>query len=117
MTAAGPAPSPSTFPSGYTDPVAVSPTNYRTLLENEHVRVGGDTSSERGEIDAPHSHPAETVYFVQGGTLRLHLPGGEIAEAEFPDGGVMWHEPWTRRVENIGPSDVLAIIVESKASG
>lgn len=115
MTAAGPAPSTSTFPSGYTDPVAVSPTNYRTLLENEHVRVV-EMRLKRGEIDAPHSHPAETVYFVQGGKLRLHLPGGETAEAEFPDGGVMWHEPWTHRVENVGTSDVLAIIVESKAS-
>lgn len=46
--------------------------------------------------------------------MRLHLPDGETAEAEFPDGGVMWHEEWTHRVENIGTSDITAIIVEGK---
>jgi hypothetical protein len=35
-------------------------------------------------------------------------------EAEIPDGHVMWNEAWTHQVENIGSSDLKAIIVESK---
>ena len=35
-------------------------------------------------------------------------------EAEIPDGHVMWHEEWTHTVENIGSSDIKAIIVEAK---
>jgi len=35
-------------------------------------------------------------------------------EADLPDGHVMWHEPWTHRVQNVGTSDIRAVIVESK---
>ncbi len=98
----------------YIDPVQVSPANYKVLLENERVRVV-EMSLTAGEMDQTHSHPAETVYFVKGGRVRLHLPDGGTAEAEFPDGGVMWHEPWTHQVENIGNSDIRAIIVEDQA--
>jgi quercetin dioxygenase-like cupin family protein len=97
----------------YIDPVGVSPGNYRSLFENEHVRVV-EMGLGAGEIDEWHSHPFETVYFVRGGKLRVHLREGEPAELEVPDGGVIWHEPWTHRVENAGSSDVLAIIVEDK---
>ncbi len=97
----------------YIDPVEVSPENYKLLFENEHVRVV-EMSLRAGEIDETHSHPFETVYFINGGKLRVHLPEGETAELEVPDGGVIWHEPWTHRVENAGSSDVLAIIVEDK---
>ncbi len=39
---------------------------------------------------------------------------GNSMEAEIPDGHVMWNEAWTHQVENIGSSDLKAIIVESK---
>jgi hypothetical protein len=29
----------------------------------------------------------------------------------------MWHEAWTHQVENIGGTDIRAVIVESKAKG
>ena len=67
-----------------------------------------------GEKDEMHSHPSETVYFISGGKAKIHLPGGEVVEAEIPDGHVMWHEGWTHTVENIGASDIKAIIVEAK---
>ena len=31
---------------------------------------------------------------------------------QIPDGHVMYHEAWTHTVENIGDTDVLAIIYE-----
>ena len=97
----------------YIDPVQVAPDNYKVLLENEHVRVL-EMTVKAGETDNMHSHPSETVHFLQGGKFRNHLPDGETAELEPPDGFVMWHEGWTHRVENIGTSDIRAIIVESK---
>jgi beta-alanine degradation protein BauB len=100
--------------STYIDPLRTSPGHYRLLLENEHVRVL-EMLVKVGEKDEPHSHPNETVYFIQGSKVRLHLPGGQEAEAEFRDGDVMWHEPWTHQVENIGDHDIRAIIVENKA--
>ena len=59
-----------------------------------------------------HSHPPEAVYFIKGGTLRIHLPDGTAEEVVVPDGGAMWHEAWTHRVENVGATDVRAVIVE-----
>lgn len=97
----------------YIDPVRVSPSNYRTLLENERVRVL-EMDLKAGQKDVTHSHPDETVYFVRGSKVKLHLPDGQAIEADIPDGHVMWHEAWTHTVENVGSADLKAIIVESK---
>lgn len=97
----------------YIDPIEVSPANYRLLLENDRVRVV-EMTLRPGEIDEMHSHPSETVYFIKGGSVRVHAPDGGTAEVEFPDGSVMWHEPWTHRVENVGGSELRAVIVEDK---
>ena len=35
-------------------------------------------------------------------------------EADIPDGFVMWHEAWTHTVQNVGTSDIKAIIAENK---
>jgi beta-alanine degradation protein BauB len=100
----------------YIDPVQVSPRNYRLLLENDSVRVL-EMTLRVGERDEPHSHRDETVYFVQGGKARIQVPGGDAADVDLPDGHVMWHEPWTHQVENVGTCDIRAVIVESKNSG
>lgn len=97
----------------YIDPVQVSPSNYRTLLENERVRVL-EMDLGAGQKDVTHSHPDETVYFVRGSKVKIHLPDGQAVEADIPDGHVMWHEAWTHTVENVGSADLKAIIVESK---
>ena len=97
----------------YIDPVQVSPSNYKVLLENDQVRVL-EMNHKVGQTDEMHSHLSETVYFIKGGKLKIYLPDGGSVEAEMPDGGVMWHEEWTHKVENIGTSDIQAIIVESK---
>lgn len=97
----------------YIDPVAVSPDSYKVLLENERVRVL-QMDLKSGQTDKLHSHPDETVYFAKGSKAKIHFPDGGEAELDIPDGHVMWHEAWTHRVENIGSSDIRAIIVESK---
>ncbi len=97
----------------YIDPVEVSPNSYKVLLENDQVRVL-QMDLKAGETDDTHSHPSETVYFVKGSKVKIHLPDGGVVEADIPDGHVMWNEAWTHQVENIGSSDILAIIVEAK---
>lgn len=98
----------------YIDPTTSSPDNYKLLFENEHVRVL-EMNLKAGQRDQEHSHDDETVYFISGGKVKIHLPGGETANAELPDGHVMWHEEWTHTVENVGSSDIRAIIVEAKS--
>lgn len=97
----------------YIGPVEVSGANYEVMMENEQVRVLAMTL-KAGESDVMHSHPNETVYFETGGKVKVHLPDGGAAELEPPDGFVMWHEEWTHRVENIGSTDIRAIIFEPK---
>ena len=97
----------------YIDPVKSSPDNYKVLMENDHVRVL-EMNLKAGETDNTHSHPDETVYFVTGSKVKIHLPDGGAVEADIPDGHVMWHDAWTHTVENVGSSDIKAIVVENK---
>ena len=99
----------------YIDPTKSSPNNYKLLLENDNVRVL-EMTLKAGEKDNEHSHDAESVYFISRGKLNIHLPGGDSMEVDIPDGHVMWHEAWTHTVENVGTTDVRAIVVETKKS-
>jgi hypothetical protein len=99
----------------YIDPTKTSPNNYRLLMDNGNVRVL-EKNLKAGEKDVQHSHQNETVYFISGSRVRIDLPDGDSVEAELPDGHVMWHEAWTHTVENIGNTDIRAIIVEDKRS-
>ena len=97
----------------YIDAVEASPGNYKLLLENEQVHIILMTL-KADESDQQHSHRDESVYFIKGAKLRIHMPDGGSAEVEMPDGGVMWHEEWTHRVENIGDTDLQAVLVETQ---
>ncbi len=97
----------------YIDPTKVSSDNYKLLYEDDDVRLL-EMNLKAGESDNEHSHPDELVYFLSGGKAKVHLPGGETADAELPDGFVMPHEPWTHRVENTGTTDIRTIIYEQK---
>jgi hypothetical protein len=100
----------------YIDPTKAAPDHYKLLFENQHVRVL-EMNLRAGEKDNEHSHQDETVYFLSGGQVKIHLPGGANLDAELPDGHVMWHEAWTHTVENVGGTDIRAIIVETKQRG
>ena len=67
-----------------------------------------------GQSDNEHVHPAEAVYFLSGGKVKVHLPEGDPLELEIPDGGTLSHVSWRHRVENVGETDIHAVIVELK---
>ena len=71
----------------------------------------GDRGNNRGRYSAP-----TFDVFATGANqyVEIHLSNGEVMEADIPNGHVMWHEEWTHRVENVGTTDIQAIIVESK---
>ena len=97
----------------YIDPVEVSGGNYKLLMENDAVKVL-EMNLKAGTSDIEYSHHDETVYFITGGKVKVHMPDGGSTELEFPDGFVMWNEAWTHRVENVGTTVIKAIIVEPK---
>lgn len=92
-----------------------SPDIYSEIMQNDHVRVLTMTL-QPGQIDRWHHHPNETVYFTQGGTLKIHLPDGGLIVKEVAPGEVMWHEAWVHRVENAGSTKINAVIVEDVTS-
>lgn len=89
-----------------------SPDIYNEILTNKHVRVLTMTL-DPGESDLWHHHPAETVYFTAGGTLKIHVPDGGNITKQVKAGDVMWHEAWVHQVENRGTTVVKAVIVEN----
>lgn len=92
-----------------------SPEAYRVLLENDQVLVL-EMRLKPGQSDAMHRHMDETVYFSTGGQIRITLPDGSSTLATPPDGHVMWHPAWIHQVTNVGDTEVVAIIVESKTA-
>ena len=89
-----------------------SPEQYTLLFENDAVMVI-KMILKPGEADIPHGHHNETVYFQQGGTLKI-TENGKAFEVKVPDGHIMYHEAWEHQVTNIGNTEVVAIIVEQK---
>jgi oxalate decarboxylase/phosphoglucose isomerase-like protein (cupin superfamily) len=96
------------------DPVQVAPHVYSLIHEDERVRVL-EMKLAAGTTDGLHMHPDEAVYFIRGSKVRIHLPDGESVDMDIPDGAPLSHESWTHTVENIGDSDLHAVVVEFKA--
>lgn len=96
----------------YIDPVEAASEHYRLLQDGERARMI-EMRLPPGARDNEHSHPNEFVYFLRGSRARIHV-GGETVELDIPDGMVMEHEPWTHSVENIGDTEIVAVIFELK---
>lgn len=89
-----------------------SPEHYSVLLENEQVLVL-KMVLKPGESDRFHKHNAETVYFQQGGRAVIKTEKASL-NIDIPDGHTMWHDQWVHQVSNVGDTEIIAIIVESK---
>jgi hypothetical protein len=61
-----------------------------------------------------HSHPANVVFVIEGGKLRITTSDGKTSEVEFKTGDTIWRQPVTHAAENIGTTRFHAIIVELK---
>lgn len=98
------------------DPSKVAPQAFAEKVNNDHVQVF-EYHSKPGDKEPMHSHRANVVYVVQGGKERFTLPDGKTQEREFKTGEVIWREASTHAVENIGTTEMKAIIVELKGGG
>jgi len=93
------------------DAATVTPKVVKVKLENDRVRVL-DYVSDPGDKEDWHSHPAFVVYVVTGGTLRIATPDGKSIDDEFKAGDIRYRQPVTHTTENIGKTQLHAIIVE-----
>ena len=97
------------------DSVEVAPHVYKVLFENERVRLL-EVRHKPGaaDISPMHSHPNYLVYCLGDGKERFTSPSGERAEVELKAGDVMWREAEEHSVENVGTTDVVALLFELK---
>jgi beta-alanine degradation protein BauB len=93
------------------DAAAVTPNVVKVKLENDRVRVL-DYISAPGDKEDWHTHPAFVVYIVTGGMLRISTPDGKSRDEKFKAGDIRYREPVTHSTENIGKTELHAIIVE-----
>lgn len=93
--------------------VAGGPETHKVILENEHVRVL-DVHLPAGQKVAMHSHPANTVYYVTDGKIKVTTPDGKTVVREPKAGTAVWSGPVTHAVENVGTAEVHLVQTEMK---
>ena len=71
------------------DVMKISPETHKVLLENDQVRVL-DARMKPGEKVAMHSHPANVVYFLTDGKIKITYPGGKTEVREVKAGVAAW---------------------------
>lgn len=93
------------------DPVKLSPSLYKVLLENDQVRVL-EFQIKPGQKEPMHSHPAAVVYVLSDGKAKATTPDGKSTIVESKPGQTIWAEPTTHAWESLGPGEGHVIIVE-----
>jgi len=95
------------------DPVKVAPKAFTERLANDSVRVL-EYQSKPGDKEVMHAHSATVLYVIAGGKLRYTFPDGKTSEVEVKAGDVTWREAIIHAVENVGKTEVRALLVEVK---
>ncbi len=95
------------------DPVKVGPNVYKSIFENERIRVN-EINFKVGDKIGMHSHPDHVVYWIEGGTLRIYSPNGDSVDVTGKAGEVLWLSATTHAAMNIGKTNVKAVQVELK---
>ena len=95
------------------DPAVVNAGMEHVKFENSHVRAI-EGVLKPGDKEQMHSHPAFVVYVIAGGTIRNNFADGKVVEAELKTGDVLYREPQTHWVQNIGTTTIHFLVVELK---
>jgi quercetin dioxygenase-like cupin family protein len=94
------------------DPVKVAPETYKSILDNDVVRVL-DVTVKAGAKVAQHAHPANVVYSLSDCKVRFADKDGKSADVEMKAGQTIWNEAQVHSSENLG-KDLKALVVELK---
>ncbi len=95
------------------DPVTTDGDKYKTILENEKVRVL-EYRDKPGEVTNQHHHPDFVLYALEPFKRRLTFSNGKQMEREFKKGDAIWMDDQIHIGENIGKTETHVIIVELK---
>ncbi len=100
------------MPTAPDDPTATDPGLYRTVFENDRVRVL-EYLDAPGDRTHPHRHPDSVMYTLTSFTRRLTADGRQV-ELELPAGQVRWLDAQEHAGENIGTTASHVLFVELK---
>ena len=95
------------------DPLVVNSKTIALKLENARVRVL-EATLKPGDKEQLHSHPAYVIYVIEGGKVRTHGVDGNVVEADFKTGDVIYRDPVRHWAENIGKTTIRLELVELK---
>jgi beta-alanine degradation protein BauB len=96
------------------DPTCTDPDKYRTIFENDAVRVL-EYRDGPGAMTSPHRHPDSVMYTLTAFRRRLNVDGA-TRDVEMPSGHASWLPAQEHRGENIGTTDTHVLFVELKYS-
>ena len=82
-------------------------------LENEKVRIL-ELRLKPGEQEGFHTHPEYVLYALSNYRVKNTAADGTSKVFERKAGDVFWGQPITHRGENVGDTEVHALIVELK---
>ena len=85
-------------------------------FENDRVRVL-ELRLKPGEREGMHTHPAYVLYALTDYRVKNTSADGTVRVFERKGGDVFWGEPVTHGGENVGDTEVHALIVELKQGG
>ena len=85
-------------------------------FENDRVRVL-ELRLKPGEREGMHTHPAYVLYALTDYRVKNTSVDGTVRVFERKRGDVFWGEPVTHGGENVGDTEVHALIVELKQGG
>ncbi|GAA2942983.1 hypothetical protein GCM10010458_30220 [Microbacterium luteolum] len=94
------------------DPTLTNPNHYRTLWENEHVRVL-EYTDEPGDKTTPHDHPNSVMVTLSDFSRRLSA-GERTFDTSLPSGQAVWIPAQRHSGENTGTTPTHTILVELK---
>ena len=97
------------------DPAVVNAEMEHVKLENSQVRVIEGVLPP-GAREKMHSHPAFVTYVIAGGKIRNNFADGKVVEAELKTGDVLYREPQTHWVENIGTTTLHFLVMELRGA-
>jgi quercetin dioxygenase-like cupin family protein len=95
------------------DATQVAPHVYKTVLENDQVRVL-EVRMAAGDKTEMHSHPAVVAVMLEGGKARFEQSDGESVEMELPSGEAMYLPAVEHTTENVGSTPVHGFLIELK---
>ena len=98
---------------GAGDPTKVCPNVYKSLMDNERVRVC-DVHFKVGEKAAMHSHPAHVVYVMNDCKLSILTPDGKTNVVELKAGQTLMMPAGDHEVTNVGKTEAHNLVVELK---